>query len=253
MYLTVDLIEKLAYSIEMSFDVTEAEKKIAAQAGQLLDQVINLLDLAQDHLDLMYNPFKKYEYISPESLHENRGKLYLFKKQVKKNFDEITYVVFQVVQKLNNFNSDYHVKELINSIEKSMENLKNEIETYLDTLDNFEAADFRDKVLTSLDNSKKEMQELEKLIKERIIEFIDTNILAKNWTSKTTDQFKAKIEDKVPLITELFHERQKALEELSGNVFPDITTRPQTLNPGNVARIELPKDTHPPGPEAGVY
>lgn len=246
-------MEKLAYSIEMSFDVTDAEKKIATQINQLLEQVINLLDLAQDHLELMYNPFKKYEYISPESLHENRGKLYIFKKQVKKNFDEITYVIFNVVKKLNNFNSDYHVKELINSVEKSMDNLKNEIEDYLDALDNFDAPDFRDKILTSLENSQKEMKELEKLIKERIIEYIDTNILAKNWISSTTDQFKDKLEDKVPLITELFQERQQALEELSGNVFPEMHTRPQTLNPGNTPRVQYPQDSHPAGTQAGVY
>lgn len=237
----------------MSFDITDGEKKIASDAIILLDKVTNLLDLAQDHLDIMYNPFKKYQHISSEALHKKRGKLYIFKKQVKKNFEEITYVVFKALQKITHFGSDLKVKELISSLETCMDKLKRAVEDFFDCLDNYDSPDFREKILNCLEQITKEIEELDSLVKERVISFLEENILARSWVSSTGKDFQEEIKEKVPLISELFDERQNALQSLEGNVFPTQNARPQSLDPGSASSVWMAGNRHAPGNTAGEY
>jgi hypothetical protein len=59
------------------------------------------------------------------------------------------------------------------------------------------------------------MNQLDKLIRDRILEHIDSNILAKNWAKNISNRFEDSepIEERVPLVVQLFKERQKALQE----------------------------------------
>jgi hypothetical protein len=109
----------------------------------------------------------------------------------------------------------------------------------MDILDDFKSPDFRTNVLSAIENIRKESSEIEKLIRDRIIPHIDANILANDWISNTGDKLQVKIENRIPIITELFNERQKALE--SGSL-PEIQKRPQSLNPSDTQRVYYPTD-----------
>ena len=50
------MLSKLAYSVEMSFDIPDSEKEIGEYATQLFESVVNSLNLAKDHLDIASPP-----------------------------------------------------------------------------------------------------------------------------------------------------------------------------------------------------
>ena len=58
------MLAKLAYTIDLSFNIPKSEQEIGFQAYQIFKNIINLIALSKDHLDIIYNPFKKYDNIS---------------------------------------------------------------------------------------------------------------------------------------------------------------------------------------------
>lgn len=232
---------KLANTIEMSFEVPQSEKDIANSAVERFSAVNNALNLAKDHLNLMYDPFKKYDHISTEAIIKKRGVISRFKRQVKENYNKVKGLSLKAIQLLNYFSSDTHTLEIINAFKDVVQDVEKQVTIFMDILDNYKSPDFKNNVIAGIEGIKKQSAQAEQLIKDRIIDHIDANILAKNWVTNTGDALKIKIQDRVPLITELFNERQKALENAVSGV-PEIDKRPQTLNPGNIQRIYSPTD-----------
>ncbi len=72
-------------------------------------------------------------------------------------------------------------------------------------------AEFMTAALAAIDLIKKEASQLKQLINDRILTHIDTNILAKHWTANVADNYQNKVYEKVPMIIQLFQERQKAM------------------------------------------
>lgn len=242
------MLSKLAYSVEMSFDIPDSEKEIGEYATQLFESVVNSLNLAKDHLDIIYNPFKRHDSISTDAVAKRRGKIDIYKNQAKENFEKVKFIAFKSIDKLNYFSSDTHTMEMINSFKDAVGSLERQVVILLDVLDNYKSPDFRDNVLKSIEAVRKEASDIEKLIKDRIIPHIDANILAKDWVSNTSNQLQTKIQDRIPIITELFNQRQKALEQ--GGAALDIQKRPQPLNPSDNQRIYNPSDLRN-APEVG--
>lgn len=231
----------LANAIEMSFEVPKSEKDIANAASERFSAVSNALSLAKNHLDLMYDPFKKAGNISTEALVKKRGVISRFKEQVKENYNKVKALALKSIQLLNYFSTDTHTLELINAFQDSIQDVEKQVTIFLDILDNYRSPDFKNNVITAIEGVKKQSAQADKLIKDRIIDHIDANILAKNWVTNIGDALHLKIQDRVPLITELFNERQKALDS-AVSVVPDVEKRPQTMNPGNTQRIYYPTD-----------
>ncbi len=238
-------LNKLAYAIEMAFEVPKIEKDIAKDALDKFNEVINALDLAKDHLHIMYDPFKKYETISTEALIEKRGVINRYKQQVKKNYNKVKYIALLAIDKLNYFSTDTHILELINSFKDSIQNLEKQINILLDILDNYESVDFKNNIILAIEGVKQQSAQVEKLIKDRVIDHVDSNILIKNWMSDTSDELKMEIKNKIPIITKLYNERQDALDSLKSNIIPEPNGKKQVMNPGDVRGLtEYPNDFH---------
>lgn len=229
------MIEKIANLIEMSFEISDSDKKIANQCVHLVTALNNKLDIAKNHLDIIYNPFKKATEIPQDLLIKKRGKLSIFKQRAKKNFGSAKKIAFLIVYKLNNFASDLHVTELISTFKDSIETLEKNLFKFFDNIDNYRNPEFKDNLIKSIEAIFSDIAEIKKLTDERIISFIDTNILANNWISNTGDSLKLKIENKIPLIQKLFDERNNALNGIQQNM------EQQTLNPGNLQAARFPQ------------
>lgn len=201
------MIKKIANTIEMSFDIPESEKKEAQAATEEFKKVISSLEVAKRHLNLMYEPFKNAESVSPDALTEFRGAIHKYKEQIKENFNNVKVSAFSSIMKLNYFATDTHITELINSFRDSIGDVEKQVNILLRILDDLGSEEFRDNVVSGIEAIRKASFEVEKLIKERIIDYIDSNILAKDWMTDT-----GIIKNRVPYITQLFEERQKALE-----------------------------------------
>lgn len=208
------MINKIASTIEMSFDIPESEQKEAQLAVDTFKEVINALDHAQDHLDLMYEPFKKAQDLTPEAVWEYRGAIRRYKDQIKENYNKVMIYAFKALLKFNLFSSDTHVMELINSFKDSITDVEDRVQVLLDALDELKDQDFKTNVISAIDDIKKKSTEVEKIIEERIEDFINNNILTKDWTSSVSDDLNVKIREKVPYITQLFNERQEAFEQI---------------------------------------
>ncbi len=65
-----------------------------------------------------------------------------------------------------------------------------------------------------IESVKKQTSQIEKLINDRIIDDINTNILAKNWTDNLDDKLKSSIKDKEPYIKQLHQEREQKLKQM---------------------------------------
>ncbi len=113
----------------------------------------------------------------------------------------------------------------------------------------FRTQNFRDAILGQIDLIRQNHQELENLVYDRIIDHIDTNILAKDWMKDTSNTFKVDVQEHVPLIQQLFEERQK---ELNPEAFPSSNKPAQAPNAGDASKVYYPDAMRKmPGPLGG--
>lgn len=205
------MIKKIATTIEMSFDIPDSEKKAAEEVVDIFEKVIVHMDAAKKHLNDMYEPFKTADSIPPEELEKIRGQINRYKQQIKQNFEEVKLLSGYAMAKLNQFSSDTHIMELENTFNNGFDELETQVNIVMEILNDIEVSDFKERFIAGVESVRTESFELEKLVKDRIIDYIDTNILAKNWMEDVQQAIDENVQARAPYITQLFRERQKAL------------------------------------------
>lgn len=206
------MFNKIANVIERAYDVPEEEKEKAKQTIFLFKKVIANLDSAKDHLSKMYEPFSAAQSVSPEALHKHRGAIFRFKEKSTENFQEVKKTAFQSLANLNFFSSDTTVSELVNSFRDSISKMEEQLTIFFDILDDVKSKDFKYNVVKSIDSLRKACFEVENLINDRIVKFINDNIIGENWTNGISSELNQKIEGREPYITKLVKERNEALK-----------------------------------------
>lgn len=210
----MDYIFKLAETIELTMDIPESEKKLAANSVIHFQKLIRKLDVFDSHLDKMYNPFKKYTVVSKESVLENRWAVWNYFKQIKENFKNAKDVATVCANDLEHFSNDPTFNELKNSFIADFGDVESSLLELENNITNYEIQDYKNIIVKIFDNLKKQIIELKKLIFDRIITNINTNILAKNWVDKITNDTQKTIEKNEPLISRLYREREEGLKSL---------------------------------------
>jgi hypothetical protein len=199
-----------AYAIQMSFTVPNSERRLAEQAEQQFESLIARIKLATEHLDLIYTPFYKHENLDPDEITKYRAVLRNYRDQVQENFTNLLESADQGMILMGNFSTDTDVEEMMRSFDASTKELIGQFETFLTIFNNLSNPDFRNNLLASIDSIKKQANQLKQLINDRILEYIDTNILAKNWMSDLAVKYEGKVKQRMPLVVELYKERQQA-------------------------------------------
>lgn len=207
-------LSKFAQSVNMSLDVPSAEKKIAQVCVRRFQNLSKKLDGFDKHLDILYNPFKSHENVTEESVVENRAALRRYRDKIKENFAELKVFIISCIKELNYFSYDLTVSELIKSFDDSISDCEDSIEELLICLDNWQDKDYRANIMKNMDNVRKFTSEIEKLINDRIINHINTNILAKNWTDSLDEELRSSIKEKEPYIKQLHKEREDKLKQI---------------------------------------
>jgi len=204
-----------AYSIQMHFGVPESEKRVAEKAEEYFDQLLAKMEDAKDYLDLIYVPFQKHQNIDMEMIVEYRKTFREYRDQVQLKFRNIAKKGYKCVALMNAFSTDTATEELMDSFIGTIRELDKYVDTFVSIFSNLNSSEFRDHLISTIDSLKKQMNQIEQLIKDRILDHIDSNILAKNWAKDISDRFEGSqpIEERVPLVVQLFKERQKALQE----------------------------------------
>lgn len=203
-----------AYSIQMHFGVPESEKRIAEKAEEYFDQLLVNIKDAKDYLDLIYVPFQKHQNIDMEMIVEYRKTFREYRDQVQLKFRNMDKKAYKCVALMNTFSTDTATEELMESFIGTIRELDKYVDTFVSIFSNLNSSEFRDHLISTIDSLKKQMNQIEQLIKDRILDHIDSNILGKNWAKDISDRFEeSPIEERVPLVVQLFKERQKALQE----------------------------------------
>jgi len=232
------MFKKIAETIEMSFDIPEAEKDIAKVSKQHFEATISSLKFAVDHLDHIYNPFKEHSNISVESVVENRGILQgRYSTKIKDNFEKVKKYALVAIRKLNKFtDGDSDIVEIVNTFEEAIGGIEDDVSKFLDILKNeYESEDFRKLVIDIVDNIKSKSDRLEDLVYNRIIDHINVNILTKSWMHDI-DVDDNDDDDNIPYIVQLVKEREEKL----GNDFPAADKKEQSLNLSDAQRMYYP-------------
>jgi hypothetical protein len=208
------VFSKFAESVNMTIDVPASEKKLAQRIVRKFQHLVKKIDAFDKHLDILYNPFKSHEDVSEDSIIEHRAALRRYRDKINENFNEIKVFIVGCVSDLNFFSYDSNTSELINSFNDSMSDLSDSLEALLTELDNWKDKDYRNNTIKNMETVKTLTSQIEKLINDRIIADINTNILAKNWTDNLDDKLKSSIKDREPYIKKLHDEREAKLKEM---------------------------------------
>lgn len=206
------MFESRAYTVQMNLDVPDAEKRIAEKASESFESILSQLKLGIEHLDLIYTPFAKRQKLDSKEIVENRDILRKYRDKTKELFNRIIKDSYQAVSLMGEFSTDSAVEELMGSFVASVKEMEKQVNVLLSIFSNLNNPEFKDQLIKAIDSVKKQSSQLKQLVNDRILEHIDTNILAKNWESLVNDKYQDKVKNKTPLVVQLYEERQEALK-----------------------------------------
>jgi hypothetical protein len=204
---------KKSYSIQMSYNVTDSEKHQAQQALLYFKGAEKLLLRASDHLNIMLTPFKDNPDMTPDDVMKARAVIRRFRDKAIDNFDEFKKSAFQCVNLMQIFESDTQTQKLMKSFITAIDQLEIKVNQFADLFNDLQSKDFPRNVVASLEDIQKQCDEIDQIIDERIKSHIQENILATSWVDSISNDLQTKIEQKTPLIVDLFNRRQDQLND----------------------------------------
>lgn len=214
----------------MAFEISDSKKEIAKEAEKYMLSCINILSNFKDHLNIIKDSFSTAEQISPEVLHKKRGVIDRYKRQVKENFEQkFRPEAIKAIKLFSFFDSDNEVEELNSAFEDLLQQIAKGLVKFFDLLDNLKDPQFKDNVLHQVHDILSKIEELDQLVRDRIIDFIDDHILVKHDFRHNEVELQGL---KEPLL-ELLQEK---------NLMPMIGKREQSLNPADNQRVWTPTD-----------
>ena len=204
---------KRAYSVSMTYEVTDSEKQKAETALIYFDQAIKLLDLASDHLNIMKTPFKANPEMDVKSVMRARAAIRRFRDQSVENFNNFKREAFKCINSMQEFSSDTQVIKLLKSFVSTIDKLEDSVNDFISLFDDLEDKDFSKKVIMAIEAIQKQCKEVDDIVDDRIKSHIQSNILARSWVDSISQDLQMKVEKKTPLMLELFNDRQNQLNE----------------------------------------
>ena len=232
-----DFLLKIAQFVDFSTDIPDSEKKDAEEALLRLEEATYHLKQATEHLNVLYDPFSEHDSISTKSVVKKRGVLNRFKQASKEKFENFKRLCILAIQKLNNFSKgDMEIQEIIGALESAIIDIEQKLEKFYDVLSDYESPDFRNDVLSTIDDVRRKSEEFNDLVYDRIIEHINANLIGKTWMSDAEDRLNLDVKEHTPLLLELFKQRQQMLD----GKYPNMGKDTQALNPSDAQRVYYP-------------
>jgi hypothetical protein len=207
------MINKKAYSVQMNFNVPDSEKRVAEKAEEYFEQLLSKMEDVSSYLDLIYTPFSKHQNVDSEMLVEYRRTFRQYRDQVQRKFKGIMKMAYRATALMNEFSMDSATEELMNSFMGSIRELEKYVDTFVSIFSNLGSPEFRNHLISTVDSLKKQLNQIRQLVMDRILDHIDSNILAKDWAKDLSDRYDEPLQERVPLVVQLYRERQLALKE----------------------------------------
>lgn len=204
---------KKAYSIQMSYDVSDSEKHQAEQALLYFNVTEKLLMQASDYMNVMKTPFKDNPDMQPEDVMKARAAIRRFRDHCIDDFDKFKRSAFQCINAMQTFSTDTQTLKLMKSFITSIDELETKVNSFSDVFNDLQSKDFAKNVVTHIEDIQKQCDDIEEIIDERIKNHIQTNILATSWVDAISSDLQMKIEEKTPLILDLYNKREDQLND----------------------------------------
>ena len=198
--------KKLA--LYMSYEVPEDEKHKAEKIVNCLDALKKTITSCNDHLDLIYTPFKDNQNISSDQVYKARAALRRYRDKAADNFNVFKRKAFRCFVAMQPFASDTQMVKLQKSFVLSMGDVEKQVNRLIELFSDLKSNDFPKAVVGAIDNIKKEMAQLEQIIDDRVRSHIQDNILATNWVDIVSKELNEKVEKRVPDSIKMYEKRQ---------------------------------------------
>jgi hypothetical protein len=197
------------YAVDLTYDVPDSEKDKGTKIILHLDHLLKILKVCEEHLNLIYTPFKDNQNITPEQTFAARAALRRYRDKVADNFNIFKRQAFKCFVLFQPFASDSQMLKLSKSFVLSISDIEKQVNRFIDLFSDLESKDFGTTVVKAIDNIKKELAQIEQIIEDRMKEHIRNNILARSWVDTVSDELQEKVEKKIPLSIELVEKRNK--------------------------------------------
>jgi hypothetical protein len=207
------MTKRKIYATQMSYEVPSEEKDKANKIIVYLDHLIKILNFCDEHLDLIYTPFKDNPEISPDQTFKARAALRRYRDKVADNFNVFKRQAFKCFLLLQPFAIDTQIVKLSKSFVLSIEDIEKQVNRFIELFSNLKSKDFGQAVVKGAESIKKEMAQLNQIIEDRIKNHIQNNILARNWVDTVSDELQQKVEKNIPLSIRLVEERNEKLDK----------------------------------------
>jgi hypothetical protein len=206
-----------AYALQMSYEITDPEKKQAEQALLYFNFSLKLLNQASEHLNIMKTPFKDSPDISPQDIMKARAAVRRFRDTAIDNFNLFKESGFKCVNVMRIFSTDTQTVKLMRSFISAVEELENLVNKFADLFEDLQSKDFPQNIVSSIEVIQHQCDDIEEIIDDRIKNHIQTDILATSWVDSVGNDLEMQLETKTPLILDLFNQRQDQLNEAIKN------------------------------------
>lgn len=204
---------KKAYAVQMTYDVSDEEKAQAEKAILFFNHAVKVLEIAQDHLNIMKTPFKDNPDMDPNEVMKARAAIRRFRDKSIENFNDFKKEAFKCVNAMHTFESDTQTLKLMKSFISSVDELETKVNDFSSLFDDLESKSFPQDAVQSMEAVQTQCDEVREIIDDRIKTHIQTNILATSWVDSVSNNYQLQIEEKTPLIIELFNKRQDQLND----------------------------------------
>lgn len=207
------MIKKKAYSVQMSYEVTDAEKRRAEEALMCFESSLQALRQASDHLDIMKTPFKDNPEMNPDEVMKARAAIRRFRDKSIDLFNHFKEQAFRCVNSMQTFASDTQSVKLMKSMITSVDELEVDVNNFSEVFDDLQSKDFAKNVVSAIQNVQEQCDDIEEIIDERIKPHIQNNILATSWVDSVSQDLQMNIEKQTPLVMDLYNQRQEQLND----------------------------------------
>lgn len=201
------------YAIQLSYSVTDEEKEKAEQALAYYNFLLKTIKEAVGHLDLIYVPFKDGGAITSEQSWKARSALWRYRDANMEIFNKIKRISFKCFALMHDFSSDAQVVNLNKSFVLAIGDIEKQVNRFSELFSELKSKEFGASIIKSIENIKKEVAQLEQIIEDRIMSFIEGSILNRSWVDLVSKELQNKVEDKIPRSIQLVEERNKSRKE----------------------------------------
>lgn len=199
------------FALQMSYDVSDAKKLKAEKTINYFTYLLKSLKKSESYLDIMLSYFKKHPDITPEDFKKYRAIFRKYRDSSLDNFNDFKRISFKCFVSMQPFSSDVQISKLIKTFTLSVSDVEKQVNRFAELFADLENADadLSQSLVKGIENIKKETSQLYQIIDDRIIAYIQTNILARTWVDNIGQELNEKIEDVPTLIEQLVNMRSQ--------------------------------------------